>query len=115
MDYSQRPHLCRQAHFMEVEVDTETGKIDIMKVVNVNDVGKAINPEAVEGQQYGGAYMAASRAQTEEVVWDLNTGVMLNGNLHRLQDRDHPRLRAHRADHRRDRDGIWPLRGERHR
>jgi xanthine dehydrogenase molybdenum-binding subunit len=81
VDYSQRPHLCRQAHFMEVEVDTETGKIDIVKVVNVNDVGKAINPDAVEGQQYGGAYMAASRAQTEELVWDLNTGVMLNGNL----------------------------------
>ncbi|MGD0229556.1 MAG: xanthine dehydrogenase family protein molybdopterin-binding subunit [Syntrophorhabdales bacterium] len=81
VDYSQRPHLCRQAHFMEVEVDTETGEIDVVKVVNVNDVGKAINPEAVEGQQYGGTYMAVSRAQTEEMVWDLNTGVMLNGNL----------------------------------
>jgi xanthine dehydrogenase molybdenum-binding subunit len=81
VDYSQRPHLCRQAHFMEVEVDTETGEIEITKVVTVNDVGKAVNPEAVEGQQYGGAFMAASRAQTEEVVWDLNTGVMLNGNL----------------------------------
>lgn len=81
VDYSKRPHLCRQAHFMEVEVDTETGQIEIIKVVNVNDVGKAVNPEAVEGQQYGGTYMAASRAQTEEVIWDKVTGVMLNGNL----------------------------------
>ncbi len=56
--------------FMEVEVDTETGEIDIKQVVCVNDVGKAINPEAVEGQQYGGAYMAVSRARTEEVIWD---------------------------------------------
>ena len=31
---------------MEVEVDTETGEIEVTKVVNVNDVGKAINPEA---------------------------------------------------------------------
>ncbi|MGD0489821.1 MAG: xanthine dehydrogenase family protein molybdopterin-binding subunit [Syntrophorhabdales bacterium] len=81
VDYSKRPHLCRQAHFMEVEVDTETGQIEITKVVNANDVGKAINPEAVEGQQYGGTFMAASRGQTEEVIWDKGTGVMLNGNL----------------------------------
>ena len=81
VDYSKRPHLCRQAHFMEVEVDTETGEIEITKVVNVNDVGKAINPDAVEGQQYGGAVMAASRSLTEEMVWDNATGVMLNGNL----------------------------------
>jgi xanthine dehydrogenase molybdenum-binding subunit len=81
VDCTERPHFCRQAHFMEIEVDTETGEIDIVKMVIVNDVGKAINPEAVEGQQYGGAFMAASRAQTEELVWDMNTGIMLNGNL----------------------------------
>jgi CO/xanthine dehydrogenase Mo-binding subunit len=80
-EYTKRPHLCRQAHFMEVEVDTETGQVEIVKVVNVNDVGRAVNPEAVEGQMYGGTYMAASRAQTEEVVWDKVSGVMLNGNL----------------------------------
>ena len=51
VDYSKRPHLCRQAHFMEVKVDTETGEIKITKMVNVNDVGKATNPDAVEGQQ----------------------------------------------------------------
>ena len=48
---------------------------------NVNDVGKAINPEGVEGQQYGGSIMAVSRSRFEEVVWDMNTGVILNGNL----------------------------------
>ena len=81
VDYSKRPHLCRQAHFMEVEVDTETGEIEVTRVVNVNDVGKAINPEVVEGQQYGGTYMAVSRAKTEELVWDMATGVMLNGSF----------------------------------
>jgi len=48
-----RPRLCRQAHFMEVEVDPETGEVEVTKVVNVNDVGKAISPETVEGQMYG--------------------------------------------------------------
>jgi xanthine dehydrogenase molybdenum-binding subunit len=76
-----RPHLCRQAHFIEVEVDTETGEIEVTRVVNVNDVGKAISPETIEGQQYGGTYMGIGRALTEEIIYDPITGVMLNGNL----------------------------------
>jgi CO/xanthine dehydrogenase Mo-binding subunit len=76
-----RPKWCRQAHFMEVEVDVETGEIKVTKVVNVNDVGKAINPETCAGQQYGGSYMGVGRALFEEVVHDPVTGVMLNGNL----------------------------------
>jgi len=76
-----RPRFCRQAHFMEVEVDTETGEVLVTRVVNVNDVGKVINPGSCEGQQYGGTYMAVGRARTEEVIHDPPTGVMLNGNL----------------------------------
>ncbi len=76
-----RARLCRQAHFMEVEVDTETGEVEVVHVVNVNDVGKVINWEGCEGQQYGGTYMAVGRGRSEEVVHDPNTGVMLNGNL----------------------------------
>ena len=76
-----RPKFCRQVHFMEVEVDTETGEIEITNVVNVNDVGKVINPESCAGQQYGGTYMGVGRALFEEVVHDPVTGVMLNGNL----------------------------------
>ena len=76
-----RPRLCRQAHFIEVEVDTETGEVEVTKVVNVNDVGRAISPETVEGQMYGGTYMGVGRAFTEEMVWDEQTGVLLNGNL----------------------------------
>jgi xanthine dehydrogenase molybdenum-binding subunit len=76
-----RPRFCRQAHFMEVEVDTETGEVGVTKVVNVNDVGKVINPGSCEGQQYGGTYMGVGRARSEEVIYDPVTGVMLNGNL----------------------------------
>jgi len=76
-----RHPLCRQAHFMEVEVDSETGEVDITRVVNVNDVGKVINPEACEGQQYGGTYMAVGRNKFEEVIWDPQTGVKLNADL----------------------------------
>jgi xanthine dehydrogenase molybdenum-binding subunit len=79
--HQPRPRFCRQAHFMEVEVDTETGEVEVTRVVNVNDVGKVINRGSCEGQQYGGTYMAVGRAKTEEVVYDPVTGVMLNGNL----------------------------------
>ena len=78
---STRPRLCRQAHFMEVEVDVETGEIEVSKVVNVNDVGKVISWEGCEGQQYGGTYMGVGRGKSEEVVHDPVTGVLLNGNL----------------------------------
>ena len=76
-----RHRLCRQAHFCEIEVDPETGEIEVTKVVNANDVGKAISPEGVEGQQYGGTYMGVGRNLSEEYVWDNPTGVLLNGNL----------------------------------
>jgi CO/xanthine dehydrogenase Mo-binding subunit len=76
-----RMRFCRQAHFMEVEVDPETGEVDVTKIVTVNDVGKVINWDGCEGQAYGGAYMGVGRGRTEEIVHDPNTGVMLNGNL----------------------------------
>jgi len=76
-----RPRFCRQAHFMEVEVDMETGEVLVTRVVNVNDVGKVINRASCEGQQYGGSYMGVGRGRSEEVVYDPVTGVMLNGNL----------------------------------
>jgi CO/xanthine dehydrogenase Mo-binding subunit len=76
-----RLRLCRQAHFMEVEVDTETGEVTVTKVANVNDVGKVISWEGAEGQQYGGTFMGVGRGKNEEVVHDPITGVMLNGNL----------------------------------
>ena len=78
---SYRLRFCRQAHFMEVEVDTETGEVIVTKVVNVNDVGKVISWEGCEGQQYGGTYMGVGRGLFEEIVYDPVTGVMLNGNL----------------------------------
>ena len=76
-----RHRLCRQGYFAEVEVDPDTGEVEIVKIVNVNDVGKALSPETCNGQQYGGAYMGAGRGMAEEVIYDPKTGVKLNGNL----------------------------------
>jgi CO/xanthine dehydrogenase Mo-binding subunit len=51
----------------EVEVDTETGKVEVLRVIAATDVGKAINPSNVEGQIEGGVVMGVGYALTEEV------------------------------------------------
>jgi xanthine dehydrogenase molybdenum-binding subunit len=71
----------RQAHFIEVEVDTETGLVDVTTVVCVNDVGHLFNPRGAEAQQYGGAVMGLGRSATEEHLWCPRTGVALNYDL----------------------------------
>jgi CO/xanthine dehydrogenase Mo-binding subunit len=73
--------LGRQCYFMEVEVDPETGKVYVKKVVIVNDAGKVICPEVYEGMQHGGTYMGVGRSNTEQVIWDPQRGVKLNNNL----------------------------------
>jgi xanthine dehydrogenase molybdenum-binding subunit len=70
--------MARQAHFVEVEVDTETGLVDVMNMVCVNDVGHVFNPQGAEGQQYGGAIMGLGRSATEEKVFCPRTGIGLN-------------------------------------
>jgi CO/xanthine dehydrogenase Mo-binding subunit len=70
--------MSRQAHFIEVEVDTETGQVTVANLVCVNDAGHVFNPKGAEGQQYGGAYMALGRNATEEKICCPRTGVGLN-------------------------------------
>jgi xanthine dehydrogenase molybdenum-binding subunit len=76
------PRFQRQAEFLEVAVDTETGEIEVLNSAAANDVGKAISPETCEGQQYGGMYMGVGRGKFEEVIICPNTGVKLNANLY---------------------------------
>ncbi len=70
-----------QAVFTEVEVDTETGEIKILKMVVVNDSGIAINPMVVEGQLEGGAAQGLGYALWEHPVMDNKTGEVLTTNF----------------------------------
>ncbi len=69
------------AHAAEVEVDTITGTVKITKYVAVHDLGKAINPFAVQQQIEGGVVMAVGAVLTEELLIDKATGLPLNPNL----------------------------------
>ncbi len=68
----------RQAHFLEAEVDTETGMVVVTNVVCVNDIGHLFNRQGAEAQQYGGAIMGIGRSATEEKIYCPRTGVGLN-------------------------------------
>lgn len=67
--------------FAEVEVDTETGVIRVLRVVAAQDCGRPINPLQIESQVQGGVLMGLSYALCEERILDAPTGWMLNANL----------------------------------
>jgi xanthine dehydrogenase molybdenum-binding subunit len=54
------------AHAALVEVDTDTGEVKVLKVIAAHDIGRAINPLALEGQIEGGIVMGLGNALTEE-------------------------------------------------
>jgi len=57
-------------HMAVVEVDVETGKIEVLKYVAVDDCGVQINPLIVEGQVHGGVIQGLAQALFEEAVYD---------------------------------------------
>jgi xanthine dehydrogenase molybdenum-binding subunit len=56
------------AIFAEVEVDTETGEVNVLKLTSAFDVGRAINPDLVKGQITGGGVMGMGFALTEDLL-----------------------------------------------
>jgi len=79
--HRKRQYECFQAHFVEVEVDPETGLTEIKKTVHIHDVGTAMYPTGIAGQIYGGLFMPIGRTLHEEEVWDPKTGALLTTNL----------------------------------
>lgn len=75
------PAYSYSASVCEVEVDTETGKVNVLNFWDAHDCGTAINPLAVEGQVDGAVVMGMSETLYEDQVFDKN-GRMLNPDLH---------------------------------
>lgn len=67
-------------HIVDVEVDPETGKVEILRYTAVQDVGRAIHPSYVEGQLQGGVAQGVGWALNEEYVYD-SRGRLLNASL----------------------------------
>jgi len=75
---SQAPGFCAQ--LAEVQVDRETGRVDVDRVVVIQDCGRAINPAAVEGQMMGGALQGIGWALYEEMSYSED-GQLLTATL----------------------------------
>jgi carbon-monoxide dehydrogenase large subunit len=68
-------------HVCEVEVDPETGAVDIVRYAAVDDVGRAINPMIVDGQTHGGIVQGVGQAMWEQCVFDPASGQPLCGSF----------------------------------
>ena len=68
------------ADIVDVEVDPETGKVDILRFTVAQDAGKAIHPSYVEGQMQGGSVQGIGWALNEEYFYD-DQGVMANSTF----------------------------------
>jgi CO/xanthine dehydrogenase Mo-binding subunit len=71
------PDFTYGCHAVDVEVDPETGRISVLRYVAAHDVGRAINPQSVEGQIEGAVVMGLGYALSERVVYE--DGVNLTG------------------------------------
>lgn len=69
------------AQFAEVEVDTVTGRVRVIKIVAAHDSGRIINPQTFNSQIYGGIIQGLGLALTEQRVVDPRLGAVLNPNL----------------------------------
>lgn len=78
------------AHIAVVEIDKETGKVELKRYIAVDDVGNVINPMIVDGQVHGGLAQGIGQALLEGAVYDeagqLLTGSMLDYTMPRADD-----------------------------
>ena len=78
IDHHTFPNGC---HIAEVEVDPETGIIDILRYSVTDDVGKAVNPMIVAGQVHGGVAQGIGQAMMERTAFDPSSGQLLSGSF----------------------------------
>jgi len=69
------------SHVCEVEIDPETGVLDIVRYTAVDDVGRAVNPMIVHGQVHGGIVQGVGQAIQENVYYDPESGQLLAGSF----------------------------------
>ncbi len=68
-------------HVAEVEVDPETGVLEIARYVAVDDVGTVLNPLLLDGQLHGGIVQGVGQILFEDVSWDRESGQLVTGSF----------------------------------
>jgi xanthine dehydrogenase YagR molybdenum-binding subunit len=97
-EYSKERLTYGGVDYVELSVDTETGRVHIEKVFGAHDCGRPINPTGVISQINGGILQGISYALFEQRIMDRNAGHMLNANLENykiLGAREVPEIEIH--------------------
>jgi aerobic carbon-monoxide dehydrogenase large subunit len=68
-------------HVCEVEIDPETGSVEILRYNAVDEVGRAINPLLLEGQVHGGIAQAVGQCLLEDINYDRDSGQLMSGSF----------------------------------
>jgi carbon-monoxide dehydrogenase large subunit len=68
-------------HVCELEVDADTGTLEILNYTVVDDFGNALNPLLLQGQVHGGVGQGVGQALTEKTVYDSDSGQLLSGSF----------------------------------
>ncbi|HVH82042.1 MAG TPA: molybdopterin cofactor-binding domain-containing protein, partial [Stellaceae bacterium] len=68
-------------HVAEVEVDPETGQVELLRYTAIDDVGRAVNPMIIHGQTHGGIVQGMGQALMEHCVYDPESGQALAGSF----------------------------------
>jgi carbon-monoxide dehydrogenase large subunit len=69
------------AHIAEVEVDPDTGSVEIVSYVSANDVGRVVNPMIVRGQLDGGAVQGIGQALGEQMLYEQGSGQVMTASM----------------------------------
>jgi carbon-monoxide dehydrogenase large subunit len=69
------------AHITEVEVDPDTGAVEIVSYMSVNDVGRVVNPMIVRGQLDGGAVQGIGQALGEHMLYERDSGQVMTASM----------------------------------
>jgi carbon-monoxide dehydrogenase large subunit len=88
------------AHVAIVEVDTETGNVELLRYIAVDDVGTVVNPTIVEGQIHGGLAQGVAQALYEEAVYDEDANLLTSNMVTYLvpSAAELPRWELHRTE-----------------
>jgi carbon-monoxide dehydrogenase large subunit len=76
-----QPTFPNGCHVCEIEIEPDTGHIDILRYLVVDDFGTVINPLLLAGQVQGGVAQGVGQAMLERTVFDPETGQLLTGSL----------------------------------
>src|SRR5258708_27334421 len=76
-------------HIAEVEIDPETGVVDVVGYATVDDIGNVVDHTSVEGQVHGGVLQGVGQVLGEHAIYDSDTGQLLAGSF-----MDYPMPRA---------------------